>query len=204
MTWKNQNYYFTRTNLYCTRQFWINMKHAKRSTDIKTTPGSVIRNVITSWFHPSGISVVPSTCTRINSFPNSEEVAHKALWEPSSLLRESTQICKSTTVMTVLLTHYMKLNAIKTFSFSVKACNRCSLQINCIANYKITNKNKLQTRELFLYRIQWLMAASCSQFLPWPKHTQTTLPHNLMGNTQFWVMNAHSTDRRKNINCSVK
>ena len=126
------------------------MKHAKRSTDIKPTPGSVIRNVITSWFPPSGISVVPSTCTRINSFPKSEDAAHKALWEPSSPFHESTQICKSTTVMTVVLTHYMKLNAIKTFSFSVKTYSSCFLQINCITNYKINNTKETSSQRTIL------------------------------------------------------
>ena len=38
MTWQNQNYYLTRTKLYWAMQFWITMKHAKRSTDIKPTP----------------------------------------------------------------------------------------------------------------------------------------------------------------------
>jgi len=139
MTWQNKNYYSRRTDLYRNRQFSITMKHAKRSTDIKRTPGSVNGDVFGSWYSPSLTAVIRSTKTSSTFFPTTEDVAHKALWEPSSLLRESMQFCKSTTVMTVVLTHYMKLSAIKTKSCSVKVDNSCSLQINCIANYKITN-----------------------------------------------------------------
>jgi len=99
------------------------MKHAKQSTDIKPTPGSVNADVIGSRSSPSVTSVIPSTCTRITS----EDVAHIPLWEPSSLLRKSMQFCKTTTVMTVVLTHYMKLNTIRTISCGRKTDNSCSV-----------------------------------------------------------------------------
>jgi len=41
--------------------------------------------------------------------------------------------------MIVVLTHYMKLNTIKTISCSVKTDNSCCVQIHCIAMYRITN-----------------------------------------------------------------
>jgi len=151
------------------------MKHAKRSTDIKNTPGSVIRDVITSWSPPSVISVNPSTWTRINSFPNWEDVAHKALWEPSSPLRESMQFCKSTTVMTVVLTHYMKQNAIKTCSCSVKTYSSCYLQIKSIANYKITNTKETSNQRTLL--IQNTMADGRIMFSV-PTMSQTHPDHN--------------------------
>ena len=117
------------------------MKHAKHSTDIKHTPGSVLINedVIASQSSPSVTSVNPSNCTCITSIPTSEDVAHIPLWQPHWPLCKSMQFCKSTTVMTVVFTHYMKLNTIRTISCCIKTDNSCFVQIYCIATYKITN-----------------------------------------------------------------
>jgi hypothetical protein len=41
--------------------------------------------------------------------------------------------------MTVVLTHYMKLNTIRTISCSVRTDNSSCVQIYCIATYRITN-----------------------------------------------------------------
>ena len=179
MTWQNQNYEFTRTDLYRDRQFLITTKHAKRSTDIKPTPGSVNADVICSWSSTSVTTVIRSNSTRSTFFPTTEDVAHKALWEPSSPLRDPMQFCKSTTVMTVVLTHYMKLNAIKTFSCSVKTYSSCSLQTNCIANYKITNTKENSNRRTLL--IQNTMADGCIMFRV-PTMSQTHPDHT---STQF-------------------
>jgi hypothetical protein len=117
------------------------MKHAKHSTHIKPTPGSVLINedVIGSRSSPSVTSGTPSSCTWTTSLPTPDDVAHIPPWEPSSPLCKSMQFCKSTTVMKVVLPHYVKLNPIRTISCSVKTDNRCFLKIYCIATYKITN-----------------------------------------------------------------
>jgi len=142
------------------RQFWIPMKHARHSTDITPTPGSVLINedVIGSWFSSSVTSLIPFTCTRITSFPTSEDVAHK----PSSPLCKSTQFCKSTTVMTVVLTHYMKLNTVRTISRSVKTDNSCSVQIYCIPTYRISNTK--ETPKQRTHVLQKIMADGRTMF----------------------------------------
>ena len=123
---------------YRDRQFWIPAKRATQSTDIKPTPGSVDGDIIGSWSSPVVISATPSTCTRIASFPTSEDVGNVPLSEPSSPLCKSTQFCKSTTVMTVVLTRYMKQNSIKTISCSVKTDNSFFFMfVPCISNIKI-------------------------------------------------------------------
>ena len=119
------NYCLTRINLYRDGQFWIPMKRAKHSTRIKPTLGSVNGDVVGSRFSPSVTPLTPSICTWITSF--------------RTPLRKSTQFCKSTTVMTVVLTHYMKLNTNRAISCSVKTANSCFVQIYCIAFNKITN-----------------------------------------------------------------
>jgi hypothetical protein len=111
------------------------MKFATQSNDIKPTPASVNGDVIGSGSSPPITSVTPSSCTRITSFPTSEDVAH----EPSSPLCKSMQFYRSTTVMTVVITDYVKPNTTKTISGSVKTDNSCCIQIYCTATYKITN-----------------------------------------------------------------
>jgi len=126
------------------------MKHATQSRDIKPTPASVNGDVIGSEISPPVTSATPSTSTWITSFPTSEDVAHK----PSLPLRKSTQFCKSTTVMTVVLTHYMIQNTIRTISCSVKTDNGCCVQICCIATHRITNtKESPRQRNLLLQNI---------------------------------------------------
>jgi hypothetical protein len=184
------------------RQFWIPTKHARHSTNITPTPGSVLINedVIGPWFSSSVTSLIPSTCTRITSFPTSEDAAHK----PSSPLRKSTQFCKSTTVMTVVLTHYMKLNTITTISCSIKTDNSCCVQIYCIATYRITNTTESpKQRTLLLQKIMadgrtmiWAPIMSPTN----PVHTSTWFK----GNYETEDMTVHLTDGRKNIKCSGK
>jgi len=140
------------------------MKHTKHSTGMSLTPGSVlINNVVGSQSSPSVSSVTPSNRARITSLPNSEDVAHIPLWQPRSPLCKSMQFCKSTTVMTVVLTHYMKLNTIRTISCSIKTDNSCFVQIYCIATHKITN-TKASPKQRIL-RTKWPMAAPHSEFL---------------------------------------
>jgi hypothetical protein len=105
--------------------------------------------------------LIPSTCKQITSFPTSEDVAHK----PSLPLHKSMQFCKSTTVMTVVLTHYMKLNTILTISCNVKTDNSCCVLIYCIANKKITNtKETPKQKTLFLQNII-AKSIPCSELL---------------------------------------
>jgi len=125
------------------------MKHDTQSRDIKPTPALVNGDVIGSQSSPPVTSASPSTCTRTTSFPTSDDVAHK----PSLPLRKSTQFCKSTTVMTVVLTHYMKLNTIRTISCSVKTDNSCCVQIYCIAIYRITNTKESPKQRNLLHNI---------------------------------------------------
>ena len=141
------------------------MKHTRHSTGMSHTPGSVLinENVVGSQSSPSVSSVTPSNCARITSLPNSEDVAHIPLWQPRSPLCKSMQFCKSTTVMTVVLTHYMKLNTIRTISCSIKTDNSCFVQIYCIATHKITN-TKASPKQRIL-RTKWPMAAPHSEFL---------------------------------------
>ena len=183
------------------RQFWIPMKHARHSTDITRTPGSVLINedVIGSWFSSSVTSATPFTCIRITSFPTSD-VAHK----PNSPLRKSTQFCKSTTVKTVVLTHYMKLNTIRTILCSVKTDNSCCVQIYCIETYRITNtKGSTKQRNLLL---QHIMAEVHTMFrVPIVSQTNPVYtPTWFNGKYEIEFMTVHPTDRRKNINCSGK
>jgi len=141
------------------------MKLARHSKDIKLTLGSVNGDVLGSRFSSSVTSLIPSSCTWISSF--------------RSLLCKSMQFCKSTTVMTVVLTHYMKLNTIRTISCSVKTDNCYCVLIYWIATYRITNtKETPKQRNLLLQNI---MARSipCSEFLLWAKQTQSTLPHDI-------------------------
>jgi len=184
------------------RQFWINMKHARLSKDITPTPGSVLINedVIGSWFSSSVTSLIPSTCTRITSFPTSEDAAHK----PSSSLRKSTQFCKNTTVTTVVLTHYKKLNTIRTISSSIKTNNSCCVQIYCIATYRVTDREETPKQRTLV--LQNIMADGRTIFrdpiMSQTKPVLTSIWFN--GKYEFGVMTAHSTDGRKNINCSGK
>jgi len=56
--------------------------------------------------------------------------------------------------MTVVLTHYMELNTIRTISYSEKTDNSCCVQIYCIATYRITNaKGSPKQRNLLLQNI---------------------------------------------------
>jgi len=178
------------------------MKRSRHSTDITPTPGSVLINedVIGSWFSSSVTSLIPSTCTRITSFPTSEDVAHK----PSSPLCKSTQFCKSTTVMTVVLTHYMKLNTIRTISCSVKTDNSCCVQIYCIATYRITDTK--ETPKQITLVLQNIMANGRTMFRD-PIVSQTNPVYSstwFNGKYEIEVMTLHPTDGRKNINCSGK
>jgi len=72
-------------------------------------------------------------------------------------VRHSTQsmlFCKSTTVMTAVLNHYMTLNTTGTISSSVKTDNICFVQIYCIASYKVTNtKQSPKQRTLLLQNV---------------------------------------------------
>jgi hypothetical protein len=104
------------------------------------TLGSVNGDVVGSRFSSSVTSLTPSGCTWIISL--------------RSPLRKSMQFCKRTTLMAVVLTHYMKLNTITTISCSVKTENSCFVQIYCIATYKITNaKESPKQRTLLLQNI---------------------------------------------------
>jgi len=141
------------------------MKHTRHSTGMSRTPGSVLinENVVGSQSSPSVSSVTSSNCTCITSFPNSEDVAHIPLWQPHLMLTKSMLFCKSATVMTVVLTHYMKLNTIRTISCCIKTDNSSFVQIYCIATYKITNTKASPIQRTL--RIKWPMAAPCSEFL---------------------------------------
>ena len=97
------------------------MKQAKHSTALKPTLRSVNADIVGSWFSSSLTSLTPWITSLHSPF-------HKSM-----------PFCKSTTVMTVALNHYMKLNTIRTISYSVKTDNSCFVQIYCIATYKITN-----------------------------------------------------------------
>ena len=189
MTWQNHspgsNYCFTRTYWYTDRQFWIPMKHAKHSTGIKPTLGSVNGDVFGSWFASSLTSLKP--------------------WITSlcSPLRKSMPFCKSTRVMTVALTHYMKLNTIRTISCSVKTDNSCFVQIYCIAMYKTTAKKTPKQRNLLLQNIT---ANGCTMFRV-PIMSQTNPVYTFTrfnGKYKIEIMTAHPTDGRKNINSSGK
>jgi hypothetical protein len=72
------------------------------------------------------------------------------------------QFFKSTTLMTVALTRYLKPNTIKTISRSIKTDNSCSVLIYCIATYKITDtKESPKHRALLLQKI---MADGCTMY----------------------------------------
>ena len=103
---------------------------------MKPTLGSVNGDVVSSRFSSSATSLTPSSCTWIISF--------------RSPLRKSTQFCKSTTVVAVVLTHYMKLYTVRTISCCVKTYNICFVQIYCIATYKITNAKESSKQRTFL------------------------------------------------------
>jgi hypothetical protein len=117
----------------------IPMKLARHSTDIKHTLGSVNGDVFASQFPSSVTSLTPASCTWITSF--------------RSQLCKSTQFCTSTTEMTVVLTHYMKLNTIRTISCSVKTDNSCCAQIYCIATYRITDTKDTPKQRTLLLQI---------------------------------------------------
>jgi hypothetical protein len=118
------------------------MKHARYSTHIKPTLGSVNGDVVGPRFSPSVTSLIPSSCTWITSF--------------RSPLRKSMQFCKCTTVMTAVLTHYMELNIIRNISCGVKTDNSCFVQIYCTATYKITTtKQSPKHRISLLLQNMW-------------------------------------------------
>jgi len=100
--------------------------------------------------------------------------------------------------MAVVLTHYMKLNTIRTISCSVKTDNSCFVQIYCIATYKITNtKQSPKQRTLLLKNI---MANGCTMFTV-PKTSQTNPLHtSTLFNGKYKIVNmiAHPTNGRKN------
>ena len=76
--------------------------------------------------------------------------------------------------MTVVFTHYMKLNTIRFISCSVKTDNICFVQIYCIATYKITNtKDSLKQRTILLKNIT---ADGCTMFTV-PIMSQTNPVH---------------------------
>jgi hypothetical protein len=114
------------------------------------------------------------------------------------------QFCKSTTVMKVVLSHYMKLNTIRTISRSIKAHNSCFVQIYCISAYNITStKENPKHRTLLLQNI---MADGCTMFRV-PIRSQTNTVHTstrFNGKHKIEVMTAHPKDERKNINCPGK
>jgi hypothetical protein len=103
-------------------------------------PRSVNADVVGSWFSSFVTTGTPSSCIWITTF--------------RPLLRKSMQFCKSTTVTTVVLTHYVKLNTIRTISCSIKTDNNCSVQIYWFATYKITDtKESSKQRTLLLQNI---------------------------------------------------
>jgi hypothetical protein len=57
------------------------------------------------------------------------------------------QFCRSTTVMTVVLTLYIKLNTIRTISCGIKTDNSCCVKIHCIATYKITTTKEVPKKQ---------------------------------------------------------
>ena len=114
---------------------------------MQPTLGSVNGDVVGSRFSSSAKSLTPSNCTWITTFP--------------STLHILMQFCKRTTVMTVQLTHYMKLNNSRTISCSVKTDNICYVQIYCTATYKITNTKQTPKQKTLLQNI---MANSCTLF----------------------------------------
>jgi len=68
----------------------------------------------------------------------------------------------------------MKLNTIKTISCSIKTDNSCSVQIYCIATYKITDtKETPKHRPLLLQKI---MADGCTMLRD-PNMSQTKPVH---------------------------
>ena len=94
---------------------------------------------------------------------------------------------KAPTVMTVVLTHYMKLNTIKTISHNIKFDNSCSVRIYCIATYKITNTKETPKQRTLL--IQNAMADGRIMFrVPImsqtnPVHTSTWTTHSF----ELWM-----------------
>jgi hypothetical protein len=115
---------------------------------LEPTLGSVNGNVIGSRISSSVTSLILSSCPWLTSF--------------RSPLRTSMLFCKSTTVMTVVLTHCMKLNTIRTISCSVKTYNICYVQIYWIATYKITNTKESPKQKTLL--LQNIMADGCTMF----------------------------------------
>jgi len=76
--------------------------------------------------------------------------------------------------MTVVLTRYMKLNTIRTISCSVKTDNSCSVQIYCIATYKIIDTKGTPKHRTLL--MQKLMADGCIMLRD-PNISQTNPVH---------------------------
>jgi len=113
---------------------------------MKPTLRSVNGDAIGSRVPSSVTSLTPSHCTWITSFP--------------SPLRKSMLFCKSTTVMTAVLNHYMTLNTTGTISSSVKTDNICFVQIYCIASYKVTNTKQSPKQRTLL--LQNIMADGCT------------------------------------------
>jgi hypothetical protein len=101
-----------------------------------------------------------------------------------SQLHKSMQFRKSTTVMPVMLTHYMKLNTIGTISCSIKTDNSYYVQIYSSATYKITNTKETPKQRTLLF--QNIMAKGRTMFrvlylfLSRAKQTQTELLHDLL------------------------
>jgi hypothetical protein len=140
------------------------MKYAEHLTDIKPTLGTVNGDADGSRFSSSVTSLTPSICTWITSF--------------RSPLHKSMQFCKGTTVMAVVLTHYMKLNTIRTISRSIKTDNSCFVKIYWIATYKITETKKAQNRKL-------LFAEYNDR---WPQHVQSSYQKKNKPNPYFHMI----------------
>jgi hypothetical protein len=136
------------------------MKHAKHSKALKPTLGSVNGDVVSSRF---------SSCYITHPFHLYMD--HLISLPPP----QSMQFCKSTTVMTVVLTHYIELNTMRTISCSIKTDNSCFVQIYCIATYKITTtKEDLKLRISLL--LQNIMDVGSTMFTV-PIRSQTNPIH---------------------------
>jgi hypothetical protein len=108
------------------------------------------------------------------------------------------QFCKSTTVMTVVLTHYIKLNPTGSISCSVKTDNSCFVQIYCITTHKITQKKetpKQRTLALKNITVEW------RTMFRGPTISQTNPAHAstyFNGKYKIEVTTAYPTNGRKN------
>jgi hypothetical protein len=90
--------------------------------------------------------------------------------------------------MTAVLTHYVKVNSIRTISYSIRTDNSSCVQIYCIATYKITTTKEGPKKRISLL-LQNILADGHTMFrfpVIRKKKTHSTLTHDLMGNIKLY------------------